>query len=286
MNLVDSHCHLDFASYAEDRDAVLRRAYDAGVKTILSIGIGEGPATMDRALHLAHQYAGEPGMPALYASAGIHPQEAAAGDEDALARLAKLISDDRCIAVGEIGLDYYHADNPPIDIQKHVFLRQMEIAAVARLPILIHCRPSDGATAAALAEFGDADAWSDTLTLLEQHWKPHSLGGVLHCFTGTLDHARRALDLGFLLSFAGNITYPKAQNIRDAAAFAPQDRILVETDAPFLAPIPQRGQRNEPAWVALVAQMLAEVRNIDAEEAASITTENFMRFFGGTRSLT
>ncbi len=286
MNLIDSHAHLDFASYAEDRDAVLSRAYDAGVKAILSIGIGDGPATMHSALDLAHSYAGQPGIPAIYASAGIHPQEAAMADEAALDKLRKLTEDRLCIAVGEIGLDYYHADNPPIDIQKDIFLCQMNIAASARLPILIHCRPSDGATAEALTKFGEADAWDDTLTLMEEHWKPHNIGGVLHCFTGTLEHARRALDLGFLLSFAGNITYPKAQNIRDAAAFAPEDRILVETDAPFLAPIPNRGQRNEPAWVALAAQKLAEVRNMDAEAAASITTENFHRFFAGTRSLT
>ena len=265
---------------------MLRRAHQAGVAAILSVGIGDGPATMHRALDLSHQYTGQPGIPAIYASAGIHPQEAAAADEAAFEKLASLAEDARCIAVGEIGLDYYHSDNPSIEIQKSAFVRQMEIAAAARLPILIHCRPSNGATAEALAKFGDADAWDDTLALIAEHWKPHAIGGVLHCFTGTLDHARRGLDLGFLLSFAGNITYPKAQNIRDAAAFAPADRILVETDAPFLAPIPNRGQRNEPAWVALAAQRLAESRNIDPETAASITTENFRGLFGRTRRLT
>ena len=286
MNLVDSHCHLDFAAYDDDRDAMLRRAHAAGVGAILSIGIGDGPATMHRALDLSRHYAGQPEIPAIYASVGIHPQEAASADEAALARLADLAADPRCIAVGEIGLDYYHADNPPIDVQKSAFLRQIQIAAAVRLPILIHCRPSDGAAPEARSRFGDADAWADTFSLIADHWTPHNIGGILHCFTGTLDHARRGLDLGFHLSFAGNITYPKAQNIRDAAAFAPSDRILVETDGPFLAPIPNRGQRNEPAWVALAAQKLAEARNIDTELAASITTENFLRLFARTHGLT
>ncbi|MHB8888377.1 MAG: TatD family hydrolase [Acidobacteriaceae bacterium] len=285
MYLVDSHAHLDSARYDEDRDDMLRRSYEAGVRMILSIGIGDGPAFMHQALELSHHYAGRPGFPVIYASAGVHPQEAALADDLAMEKLANLAKDDRCIAIGEIGLDYYHADNPPIDVQKSVFLRQMEIAAAAKLPILIHCRPSDGATPEALSKFGTADAWDDTLTLIEQHWKPHNLGGVLHCFTGTIDHARRALDCGFMISFAGNITYPKAQNIRDAAAIVPEDRILVETDAPFLAPIPNRGQRNEPAWTVYTAQKLAEVRGLDEEAVASITTENFLRFFSVTHCL-
>ncbi len=146
----------------------------------------------------------------------------------------------------------------------------MEIAAAHKQPIIIHCRPSDNST----------NAWDDTLDMIEAHWKPTGLGGILHCFTGEWDHARRALDAGFLISFAGNITFPKAQPIRDAAAQVPLDRILVETDAPFLAPIPNRGKRNEPAWVREVAVKLAEVRGIDPETVASRTTENFHRFFG------
>ena len=286
MNLVDSHAHLDHERYGEDRDAMLTRAYAAGVRTVLSIGIGDGPATMHTALELSRAYLGREGFPAIFASVGIHPQEAAMADEAALARLAELARDDRCIAIGEIGLDYYHADNPPIAVQQQVFLQQMDIAATARLPILIHCRPSEGATPEALTKFGMADAWDDALTLIDQHWRPHGIGGVLHCFTGTMEHARRALDMGFMLSFAGNITYPKAQNIRDVAAFAPADRILVETDCPFLAPIPHRGERNEPARVALAAEKLAEVRGISLEQAASSTTENFVRFFSAARTLT
>ena len=286
MNLVDSHAHLDHERYGEDRDAMLARAYAAGVRTVLSIGIGDGPATMHTALELSRTYLGREGFPAIYASVGIHPQEAAMADEAALARLSELARDDRCIAIGEIGLDYYHADNPPLAVQQQVFLRQMDIAATARLPILIHCRPSEGATPEALSKFGTADAWDDTLTLIDQHWRHHCIGGVLHCFTGTMRHARRALDMGFMLSFAGNITYPKAQNIRDVAAFAPADRILVETDCPFLAPIPHRGERNESARVVLAAEKLAEVRGISLEQAASSTTENFVRFFSAARTLT
>ncbi len=285
MYLVDSHAHLDSARYDEDRDDLLRRSYEAGVRMILSIGIGDGPAFMHHALELSHQYAGRTGFPCIYASAGVHPQEAALADDAAMDKLAQLAKDDRCIAIGEIGLDYYHEENPPIEVQRAVFLRQMEIATAAKLPILIHCRPSDGATPAALARFGPADAWDDTLTLIEQYWKPHNLGGVLHCFTGTIDHARRALDCGFLISFAGNITYPKAQNIRDVAAFVPEDRMLVETDAPFLAPVPNRGQRNEPAWTVFTARKLAEVRGLDEGAVASITTENFCRFFSVTHCL-
>ena len=149
----------------------------------------------------------------------------------------------------------------------------MAIAASRKQPIIIHCRPSDNST----------NAWDDTLDLIENQWATTGLGGILHCFTGEWEHARRALDCGFLISFAGNITFPKAQPIRDIAARVPLNCILVETDAPFLAPIPNRGKRNEPAWVAEVAARLAEVRGIDPEAAASHTTENFYRFFRTAR---
>src|SRR5882757_4596326 len=232
ISLVDSHAHLDFESYGDDLEAVLRRAYDNGVHTILAIGIGDGPATMHRAFDIADTYSNAPGMPAIFTSAGIHPSEAAFADNTALTTLRELAAKERCIAIGEIGLDYYHASNPSIDLQQQAFIAQMEIAAEAKLPILIHCRTSEGAAPESLAKFGTADAWEDTLALIDQHWTRHNLGGIMHCFSGSLDHARRSLDAGFMLSFAGNSTYPKAQPIRDAAALAPFDRILVETDAP------------------------------------------------------
>jgi TatD DNase family protein len=277
--LVDSHAHLDSDRYDADRAAMLTNAWQAGVRTVLTIGIGDGPHEMHRALEIAHEYAGKPEMPTIYASAGIHPQEAHQVDAASLAKLVTLAEDKLCIAIGEIGLDYYHVENPDIATQKQAFIDQMEVAAAARLPILLHIRTSELATPEAKAKYGDADAWADTLSLLEEHWRPTELGGVMHCFSGNVAEAKKSLDLGFLLSFAGNLTYPKAQGIRDAAVFAPLDRILVETDAPFLAPIPNRGQRNEPAWVTHTAAHLAEIRGITPEAVAEATTANFHRFF-------
>jgi TatD DNase family protein len=277
--LTDSHAHLDF--YKEDRDEVLRRAYAAGVHTILAIGIGDGPATMHHALQIANDTRG-PGVPAVYASVGIHPQEAANATKDALARVAEIATSPRCVAIGEIGLDYYHFDNPDVTTQQLAFTAQMYLAAHACKPILIHCRTSELATAQAKERYGEADAWEDLLRLIDEHWTPHKLGGIMHCFSGTVEQARRSLDAGFHLSFAGNLTYPKAQNIRDAAAFAPANRILVETDAPFLAPIPLRGQRSEPAHVAHTAAALAELRGISPEELAHLTTTNFRELFPST----
>jgi TatD DNase family protein len=277
MSLIDSHAHLDF--YTDDKDEVLRRAYAAGVHSILAIGIGEGPDTMHQALDIAHASTGEP---QIYASVGIHPQEAAKATGEALARLAQLAADPKCIAIGEIGLDYYHVENPEPPIQKQAFLAQMEIAAAAKKPILIHCRTSELATPQAKEKYGEADAWEDLLALISDHWTPHGLGGIMHCFSGTVEQARRSLDANFHLSFAGNLTYPKSQSIRDAAVAAPSNRILVETDAPFLAPIPHRGQRNEPALVTHTAETLAALRGISSQEIAAITTENFHRLFPTT----
>ena len=279
MPLIDSHAHLDF--YTEDRDEVLRRAHAAGVKTILAIGIGEGPDTMHHALDFANAATG-PGHPRVYATAGIHPEQAHNATEANLAKVARLATDPNCIAIGEIGLDYYHLENPDIPTQQLAFTAQMYIAAEARKPIIIHCRTSELATPQAKEKYGTADAWEDLLTLVSQHWTSHSLPGIMHCFSGTVEQARRSLDAGFYLSFAGNLTYPKAQSIRETAAFAPTDRILIETDAPFLAPIPLRGQRNEPAFVAHTAAALADLRGISQEELAALTTENFHRLFPTT----
>jgi len=279
MPLIDTHAHLDF--YTEtptDRAEVLRRAHTAGVHTILAIGIGEGPGTMHQALDIANAM-NDPALPTLYASAGIHPQEAASATPEALEKLATLATHPRCIAIGEIGLDYYHLENPAPDIQKQAFLAQMQIAATARKPILIHCRTSELATPQAKQKFGPADAWQDVLDLIAEHWTPHNLGGIMHCFSGGVPEAERSLAAGFHLSFAGNLTYPKSQSIREAAELAPSHRILVETDAPFLAPIPLRGQRCEPAMVVHTAAALAELRGISPEEVATITTENFYRLF-------
>jgi TatD DNase family protein len=283
MPLTDTHAHLDFYNESPtDRDEVLRRAYAAGVETILAIGIGEGPATMHQALEIANGTSG-PGLPAVYASVGIHPQEAASATREALNKLASLALDPRCIAIGEIGLDYYHLDNPDVATQQQAFVAQMGLAAGLRKPILIHCRTSELATPQAKEKFGEADAWEDLLALIGEHWTPTGLGGIMHCFSGTADQAERSLAAGFHLSFAGNLTYPKSQAIREAAVLAPGHRILVETDAPFLAPIPLRGQRNEPALMTHTALALAALRGISPEDLAALTSANFKNLFPSTR---
>jgi TatD DNase family protein len=268
MVLVDSHAHLDSPKYDQDRDALLARAWQEGVGAILSIGIGDGPDTMQGALELARKYAGEPAVPRIFASAGIHPHEAQLADVPALEKLDAFLAEPEVIAAGEIGLDYYY-DHSPREQQKRVFVQQMEIAARRKRPIVIHCRPSDGST----------NAWDDTLSAIEEQWARTALGGILHCFTGEWEHARRAMDCGFLISFAGNVTFPKAEAIRAVAAKVPLDRMLIETDAPFLAPVPHRGRRNEPAWVQAVAAKLGEVCGIEAERIAAGTAGNFFRFF-------
>lgn len=259
---VDSHAHLEMEQFDADRDQMLQRAQDAGVQTILAIGSGTGPGSLDCAIRLAAQHDW------IYATIGIHPHEAKLATESDFAELEELSKHPRVIACGEIGLDY-HYDHSPRDVQKSVFLRQMEMARVAQLPIIIHCRPLENTE----------NAWDDTLEILRRYWTPTGLGGILHCFTGTLEHMRAAVEIGFLISFSGNITFAKAQNIRDAAKEVPLDRMLIETDSPFLAPVPNRGKRNEPAFVPKVAEKIAEVRGISINEVAKATTENFYRFF-------
>jgi TatD DNase family protein len=256
MELVDSHAHIDFPQFAEDRPAMLARARAAGVASLLAIGTGPGPEKLDSALPFAEAYEW------IYASVGIHPQEAKEVTAHHLDELEKLAQHPKVIAWGEIGLDYFY-DRSPKETQHRVFREQMELAAKSRLPIIIHCR----------------EAWADCLNMLEEHWRPTGMGGILHCFTSTLADAKRGIDMGFMVSFAGNSTYPKTQAIRDVAAAIPLSNILIETDSPFLAPQAYRGKRNEPAYVAEVARTLASVRNLTPEEVAAATTENFRRFF-------
>jgi TatD DNase family protein len=266
--LIDSHAHLDSSRYADDREAMLSRAWEAGVGAVLSIGIGEGPAEMHQALDLCRQFNGRPGLPRLYASAGIYPHSTVAADDKALARLDELLAEPEVIACGEIGLDYYH-EGAPRDVQRQGLIRQLEIAAARRRPILIHCRGTNEST----------DAWDDLFLVLEEHWARTGLGGIMHCFGAGWEQARRSLDMGFLVSFAGNLTYPKAQPLRDVAARMPLDGVLVETDAPWLAPAPLRGQRNEPAFVVQTAQTLAGLLKVSEAEIAAATTKNFNRLF-------
>ncbi|MGA7107248.1 MAG: TatD family hydrolase [Terracidiphilus sp.] len=267
--LIDSHAHLDSERYAEDRPAMLARAAQAGVGAVLSIGIGESPAEMHQAFDLCRKYNGQPGMPRLYASAGIYPHNTHEADDAALAKLDNLLAEPEVIACGEIGLDYYH-EGAPHDVQRAGLVRQLEIAAAHKRPILIHCRPKDGLT----------DAWDHLFLTLDTYWRHTGLGGVMHCFGGGWDQARRSLELGFLISFAGNLTYPKAQPLRDVAARLPLDSVLVETDAPWLAPAPDRGKRNEPAFVVRTAEILAAQLGVSTDEIAAATTRNFVRLFG------
>jgi TatD DNase family protein len=252
VKLVDSHCHLDDEQFASDRDAVIERARAAGVETMLAIGTGDGPPDLEAGIRLANAY------PFIYATIGVHPHNAAKATEKTLFDLAELESHPKVVAIGEIGLDY-HYDFSPRDVQSRLFAQQLELAARALKPIVIHTR----------------EAWDDTLATIRQHGLP--FGGIMHCFTGGVKEAQQALDLGFHLSFGGIVTFPKAQDVRDAAAATPDDRLLVETDAPYLAPVPNRGKRNEPAFVIETARRLAEVRGTTVEHLAEITTRNFER---------
>jgi TatD DNase family protein len=260
--LVDSHAHLEMEQFNADRADVLQRAREAGVQTIVAIGSGTGPGSLDCGIQLAekHEF--------IYATIGIHPHEAKLATEDDFVELDRLAKHRKVIAWGEIGLDYFY-DHSPREVQWQVFLRQLQMARAEKLRVVIHCRPSNNSE----------NAWEDCLTLLHEHWAPAGLGGILHCFTGTPTHARRALDMGFMISFAGNITFPKAQQIRDTAKEVPLERMLIETDSPFLAPVPYRGKRNEPAFVKEVARRLGELRGMSTEEVGMQTARNFYRFF-------
>lgn len=256
MEIVDSHAHLEFSQFDEDRAEMLARARAAGVRTILAIGSASGPHLLDAAIPFAEQHDW------IYATIGIHPHEAKLASDAHFERLAELAAHPRVIAWGEIGLDY-HYDHSPRDVQERVFRRQLALARGANLPVIIHCR----------------DAWGDCLSMLGQDWRSSGLGGILHCFTGTLGDARRGLDMGFFVSFAGNATYPKMQPLRDVARELPLDRLLTETDSPFLPPQGRRGKRNEPAFVTEVAEVLANVRNLSRDEFAAATVANFDRLF-------
>jgi TatD DNase family protein len=256
MELIDSHAHIDFPQFDQDRSEMLERARAVGITTLLAIGTGPGLGRLDAAIPFAEKYDW------IYATVGIHPHEAQTVTQEHFDDLARLAQHPRVIAWGEIGLDY-HYDFSPRDVQQRVFGEQLKLAARARLPIIIHCR----------------EAWPDCLAMLEQTWRGTGLGGIFHCFSGTLEEARKGIEMGFMVSFAGNSTYPKAQNLRDTVRDLPQDKLLIETDAPYLAPQPFRGKRNEPAFVAEVARTLSGVRNLAPDEFAAVTASNFRRFF-------
>lgn len=256
MQIIDSHAHLEFPQFDVDRDEMLARARDAGIQTILAIGSGTASDRLDAAIPFAENYSW------IYATVGVHPHESKLTTEPWFTELVRLAKHPRVIAWGEIGLDYFY-DHSPREVQQSVFRRQLLLARAANLPVVIHCR----------------DAWPDCLQMLEENWRSSGLGGILHCFTGSLRDAQRGLDMGFLVSFSCNITYPKMAHVREAAATLPLDQILVETDSPFLPPQAIRGKRNEPANVVEVARALSNVRNLPTEEVARATADNFRRFF-------
>ena len=249
MKLIDSHVHLDDQKFDADRDAAIERALAAGVECMMAIGTGNGPPDLDVAVRQADRY------PFMYATIGVHPHDASKATPETWTRMRELAAHPKVLAVGEIGLDY-HYDFSPRDVQRAVFEQQLALAAEFRRPIVIHTR----------------EAWDDTLAILRAHW--HG-GGIMHCFTGDETQARQSLDLGFHLSFGGVLTFPKAEEVRQAARIAPEDRILVETDCPYLAPVPHRGKRNEPAFVVETARRLAEVRGVTLEAISEATTRNF-----------
>jgi TatD DNase family protein len=261
MNLTDSHAHVDVSDFDADREAMLCRARAAGVGTLLAIGNGPEVEKLGAAVPYAEAHDW------IYAAAGIHPHEARHATDAHYRELERLARIPRVLAWGEIGLDY-HYDHSPRAEQVRVFRHQLGQARAAGKPVIIHCR----------------QAWPDCLQILEKDWRSSGLGGIFHCFTGTIDEARRGMESGFLISFAGNVTYPKAQNLRDVARDIPLDHLLVETDSPFLAPQTRRGKRNEPAYVAEVAQTIGNVRNLPATQVGELTSANFRRFFGLDRS--
>jgi TatD DNase family protein len=248
---IDTHTHLHHAEFDADREATLERARSAGVEVCLAIATDV--ADSDRAVEFAGKH------PDVFASVGVHPHEAAGLTPEGLDELARLAGSERVVAWGEIGLDYYYQHSPK-DAQRQRFADQMALAYQAELPLVLHTR----------------DAWDDTFRMLDDH--PHR-GGVFHCFTGAVEQAEAAVSRGFFVSFSGIVTFAKAQALQAAAARVPADRLLIETDCPFLAPAPNRGKRNEPAFVTLVAQKLAELRDVPVAEIARMSRENARRCF-------
>jgi TatD DNase family protein len=252
--LIDSHCHLDSEQFNDDREAVIERSLAAGVEHIVAIGSGDGPPDLEAGVRLAERY------PFIYATVGVHPHDAVKSTAESYRRLSELAGHPKVVAIGEIGLDY-HYDHSPRDVQREVFVEQMRIARDARKPIVIHTR----------------SGWGDTIALLREHWADSGLGGIFHCFSEGSREAEQALALGFHISFAGIVTFPKALGTQEAARIVPADRLLIETDAPYLAPVPKRGKRNEPAFIVETARNLAELRGVTLEEIAQTTTRNFLR---------
>jgi len=251
--MIDSHCHLDQAYFKDERTAVLDRARQAGVKAFVCVGVGRGSGAAEEAVAIA---AAEPDV---FATVGVHPHDAAEATEEHWATYERLARAPRVVGIGETGLDYFYQHSPR-DVQQAAFRRSIALSRAAGLPVVSHVRDAHAEAAAILGEAAGPP-------------------GVIHCFTGGVDEARVYLDLGQMLSFSGIVTFKNAGNVREAAAFAPIDRILIETDAPYLAPVPHRGGRNEPAYLVETLKVVAGLRGITPDELDAVTTENTRRLF-------
>ncbi|RMF08216.1 MAG: TatD family deoxyribonuclease [Alphaproteobacteria bacterium] len=252
--LVDSHCHLNYKGLREDVDGAVARARNAGVATMLTINTRL--SEFDEILTIARRHAD------IFCSVGVHPHEAENHDQVTVGDLTERAADPLVVAIGETGLDYYY-DNSPRPLQQASFRTHIAAARETRLPVIVHTRDAD----------------DDCARILEDEMAKGAFSGVIHCFTASADFARTALDLGLYISISGIVTFNRADMLRDVVRDLPLDRLLVETDAPFLAPVPKRGKTNEPAYVRYVAAKVAEVKGIEVDELARVTTENFFRLF-------
>ncbi|MGM9923335.1 MAG: TatD family hydrolase [Bacillus sp. (in: firmicutes)] len=252
--LFDTHAHLNAEQYEEDLEAVIERAQAAGVKNMVVVGFDK--PTITKAMELADAY------PFIYASVGWHPVDAIDMTDEDLIWIEELAAHPKVVALGEMGLDY-HWDKSPKEIQKEVFRKQIALAKRVKLPIIIHNR----------------EATQDIVNILKEEGA-EEVGGIMHCFSGSEEIAKECMKMNFYISFGGPVTFKNAKNVKEVAAQIPLDRLLVETDCPYLTPHPYRGKRNEPAHVALVAKEIAELKNLSFEEIASITTANAKKLFG------
>ena len=255
MFLADSHAHIEMDSYDKDRDLIIQRAREHNLKLIITIGFNIKESK--RAVNIANKYE------LIYAAVGIHPHDAKEVTEESYINLTKIVKENnKVVAMGEMGLDY-HYNNSPQDVQKKVFKEQIILAKELKKPIVIHSR----------------EAEKDTLEIITQE-KAYKNQGIMHCFSGSYELAKKYLDMGFYISFAGPITFPKAINLQNLVKKIPLDRILIETDCPYLSPQPFRGKRNEPAYVTYVAEKIAELKNLNIEEVAETTFKNTREVFG------
>lgn len=252
--IIDTHAHLDFPEYKADLESVLSRAKEAGVGCI--INVGTSLAASKKSVLLANRFDN------IYASIGIHPHDASKVSEQNWQTLESLVKEPKVVAIGETGLDYYRNRSPHED-QQRIFHKHLTLAKAHNLPVIIHCR----------------EAGSDCLTILHEH-KNGSLRGVVHCFSGTREMAEKCMELGFYISFAGPITFSNANNLREVAKSIPVERLLLETDCPFLSPQPKRGERNEPSYLSYVIPVLADIYGLSVQDIMRITTFNAYKLFG------